>query len=293
MEYIEHEFLAYILKHLKGIGNKGLLRLYAHYDLASFLSASTLELQEIGKVGTRYRANFIASIHSLKEHLDVFQEKFADDHFISLFHSDYPKRLLEIYNPPLGLFYQGDLSLLRRTNLAIIGARDCTAYGKRVVENLVPELIREDMVIVSGLARGIDSIAHRTCLENGGSTIGVIGCGLDCYYPRENQLLQEQVANEHLLISEYRQGTKPLKHHFPARNRIIAGISHGICIIEAKERSGTFITAECALNEGRDVFAVPGGCLQEHSLGCLKIIQEGAKCVYRPQHIIEEMKNYF
>jgi len=292
MEYQE-EFLAYILKHLKGIGNKGLLRIISYYQLPKFLSASTMELIEVGKVNRRYLPRFVESVHHVKENIENYQEAFIHDSFISLFHSAYPKRLLEIYNPPLGLFYQGDLALLSKKSLAVIGARDFTIYGERVVEKFVPELIKEDMVIVSGLARGIDSIAHRTCLKNGGSTIGVIGCGLDCYYPKENQSLQEQLVKEHLLLSEYCQGTKPLKHHFPARNRIIAGISHGICIIEAKERSGTFITAELALNEGRDVFAVPGSCLQDYSLGCLKIIQEGAKCVYHPQHIIEEIQNYF
>ena len=146
-------------------------------------------------------------------------------------------------------------------------------------------------VIVSGLARGIDTSAHVSVLKNGGATIAVIGCGLDVYYPKENQQLQDYLGKNHLVLSEYAPGEKPLKYHFPERNRIIAGLSQGVLVAEAKARSGCLITCERALEEGRDVFAIPGNILDGQSDGCHKLINEGAKCVTSGQDILSEYRD--
>ncbi|MFO8070017.1 MAG: DNA-processing protein DprA [Alkalibacterium sp.] len=200
----------------------------------------------------------------------------ADLHTVSLESLNYPDALKNTYEPPILLFYKGDFSLLDRALIGMVGARDCTEYGDKVLDQLVPSIIDNNMVTVSGLARGIDTLVHTKTIENGGKTIAVIGNGIGYTYPKENKALQEEIGSHHLLISEYPLNTPPRKHHFPLRNRIIAGLSRGTVVVEAKERSGSLITARLALEEGRDVFAVPGSIFSEHSKGCLDLIKLGA-----------------
>ena len=204
---------------------------------------------------------------------------------ISIEEEDYPDELLEIYNPPALLFYQGDLSLLKGKRLAVVGSRQATAYGLAVTKKLMKE-IGNQLIIVSGLAKGIDSAAHLASLKNGGKTIGVIGTGLDMVYPKENQELQEFLGKEHLLLSEYGPGQGARPYHFPERNRIIAGLSNGVLVVEARKKSGSLITCERALEEGRDVLAVPGSILSPESAGCNHLIEEGAYCVTNGQDIL-------
>lgn len=206
---------------------------------------------------------------------------------LSLLDDAYPLELKEIYNPPVLLFYQGDLDLLEQPKLGIVGSRNTSASGVAAVQKIVKEL-QNQFVIVSGLARGIDTAAHMASLKNGGQTIGVIGCGLDVYYPKENRQLQDYMAKHQLILSEYPPGTQPLKFHFPERNRIIAGLSSGLVVAEAKMRSGSLITCERALEEGRDVFAVPGNIVDGQSEGCHHLIREGAKCISSGQDILVE-----
>lgn len=206
---------------------------------------------------------------------------------ISILDAAYPLELKEIYNPPVLLFYQGDISLLQKPKLAVVGARKCSDLGTKSVQKVITELGNR-FVIVSGLARGIDTAAHLSALKNGGTTIGVIGTGLDVFYPAENQKLQAFMMANHLVISEYGPGEAPLKYHFPERNRIIAGLSLGIVVAEAKLRSGSLITCERALEEGRDVFAIPGNMLDGKSAGCLHLIQEGAKCIVSGFDILDD-----
>ncbi|MGT2756832.1 DNA-processing protein DprA [Streptococcus ovuberis] len=206
---------------------------------------------------------------------------------LSLLDDAYPLELKEIYNPPVLLFYQGDLDLLEQPKLGIVGSRNASASGVAAVQKIVKEL-QNHFVIVSGLARGIDTAAHMASLKNGGQTIGVIGCGLDVYYPKENRQLQDYMSKHQLILSEYPPGTQPLKFHFPERNRIIAGLSRGLVVAEAKLRSGSLITCERALEEGRDVFAVPGNIVDGQSEGCHHLIREGAKCISSGQDILVE-----
>ncbi|MGT2924151.1 DNA-processing protein DprA [Streptococcus caviae] len=206
---------------------------------------------------------------------------------LSILDKDYPLELKNIYNPPALLFYQGDLELMSRPKLAVVGSRNVSKTGVDSVKKIIQEL-ENRFVIVSGLARGVDTAAHLASLKNGGATIAVIGCGLDVYYPKENRQLQNYIAKNHLLLSEYEPSSQPLKYHFPERNRIIAGLSRGVVVAEAKTRSGSLITCERALEEGRDVFAVPGNILDGQSDGCHHLIQEGAKCITSGMDVLNE-----
>lgn len=216
------------------------------------------------------------------------REEFNRFPSLSILDKNYPLELREIYNPPVLLFYQGNLDLLTKPKLAVVGARKCSQTGIDSLKKIIAEL-GNHFVIVSGLARGIDTAAHMACLKNGGSTIAVIGTGLDAYYPKENAKLQTFIADKHLILTEYPPASKPLAHHFPERNRIISGLSQGVMVVDAKLRSGSLITCERALEQGRDVFAVPGNILDGFSSGCNHLIQEGAKCVTSGLDILSEL----
>lgn len=213
-----------------------------------------------------------------------------DVQLISFFDEDYPLQLKAIHQPPWILFTKGDKTLLEQPfPLAVVGSREATPYGKQAIETLFPELIKYEAIIISGLAKGIDAYAHKTAIKLGGRTIGVIAGGINHLYPKENHELAKFMMKEHLVVSEYPPDTKPEKWQFPLRNRIIGGLGKGTLVIEAKKRSGSFITADFALNEGREVFAVPGSILTPSSVGTNELIQLGAKLVKEPKDIIEEI----
>lgn len=215
------------------------------------------------------------------------REEFNRFPSLSILDKEYPLELKNIYNPPALLFYQGNLGLLNKGKLAVVGSRKCSEVGAQSVAKIIKELGNR-FVIVSGLARGIDTSAHVAALKNGGATIAVIGCGLDVYYPKENSKLQDYISRNQLLLTEYEVGQEPKKFHFPERNRIIAGLSQGVIVAEAKIRSGSLITCERAMEEGRDIFAVPGNILDGKSDGCHQLIQEGAKCITSGFDVISE-----
>lgn len=201
----------------------------------------------------------------------------------------YPELLQKIPDPPLGLFYVGDRDLLQHPLIAFVGARDADDYGRKIVDAFVPSLVQENYTIISGLAKGIDSYSHHAAIQAEGHTIAVVGTGVDVCYPREVYPIYSEMRENQLIISEYPAGTTPKKYHFPMRNRIIAGLSTGLCVIEAKERSGSLITAQQALDYGREVFSFPGEVLSGRSNGCHRLIQDGAKCVIDLKDILEEL----
>ncbi|HGC8744101.1 TPA: DNA-processing protein DprA [Streptococcus agalactiae] len=219
--------------------------------------------------------------------LKKLRQEFKKFPVLSILDSNYSLELKEIYNPPVLLFYQGNIELLSKPKLAVVGARQASQIGCQSVKKIIKET-NNQFVIVSGLARGIDTAAHVSALKNGGSSIAVIGSGLDVYYPTENKKLQEYMSYNHLVLSEYFTGEQPLKFHFPERNRIIAGLCQGIVVAEAKMRSGSLITCERALEEGREVFAIPGNIIDGKSDGCHHLIQEGAKCIISGKDILSE-----
>ena len=190
----------------------------------------------------------------------------------------YPERLLEIYDPPSVLWVRGDVRQLSRPGIAVVGTRQPSPYGSGMAEMLSRDLARRGMVIMSGMARGVDSCAHKGALEVGGTTVAVWGTGIDVIYPKENKKLAEQiVAQGGAIVSEFPLGTFPAPQNFPIRNRTLSGMSIGVLVVEAGEYSGTRITARCALDQGRDVYAVPGNATNKNAWGPNTLIKQGAK----------------
>lgn len=197
--------------------------------------------------------------------------------FISFNDEEYPVQLKEINEPPYGLFYKGNINLLMNKNVAIVGSRVCTSYGIQVSKLLTKELISYNITIISGGAKGIDSIAHKTAVEENGKTVVVLGCGIDITYPPQNYSLFKEVEKSGLIISEFLPGTNPNPYNFPRRNRIISGLSELVIVVEASDKSGSLITAQCALDQGKNVMAVPGSVFAKGSNGCNKLIRDGAQ----------------
>lgn len=215
----------------------------------------------------------------------IFQKNIS---VITIKDESYPFYLKNIHDPPIALYIKGTLYKDEKS-VAVVGARRATPYGLEIAEKLSFELARHGITVISGMARGIDSHAHNGTLKAGGRTIAVLGCGLDKPYPAENKLLMEKITEHGAVISEYVPGTPPLPGNFPARNRIISGLSHGVVVIEAGEKSGSLITADFALEQGRDVFAVPGNVGNSSSKGSNRLIKEGAKLVTCAKDILEEL----
>lgn len=209
---------------------------------------------------------------------------------INIYDKEYPVNLKNIYCSPLWLYYIGNIKLLTKKNIAIVGSRKCTSYGKIVAKNISTEISNQKINIVSGLAYGIDTYAHIGAIKEKARTIAVLGNGLDIIYPRENiKIANEIIKKDGLIISEYIMGTKPEKQNFPERNRIISGISETIIVVEAEEKSGSLITVDFALEQGKDVFAVPGNIYSKNSKGTNKIIKDGARIITSIDDILEEI----
>jgi DNA processing protein len=201
----------------------------------------------------------------------------------------YPPMLEEIYNPPLVLYARGNLDALDLPCISIVGTRRPTIYGLQMAQGLATDLGSRKIGIVSGLARGIDAAAHRGCIEGGGITIAVLGCGIDIVYPREHGQLTRKVLEKGLLLTEFPPGTSPSPQNFPIRNRIISGLTLGSIIIEASEYSGSLITARLAMEQNREVFALPGNLTSPQSFGPNFLIKQGAKLVQSWRDVIEEL----
>lgn len=212
-----------------------------------------------------------------KDEVQIFHKYLKKNQieYITINSKDYPKELLSIEEPPYVLFYKGDLSLLNTRKIAIVGSRNCTNYGIEITRRITEELIKNSLTIVSGGANGIDSIAHKVAVSSG-KTIAILGCGIDVIYPKNNTRLYKDIEKKGLIISEFLPGTKPFSYNFPRRNRIISGLSEAIIVAEASLKSGSLITVSFALEQGKDVMAVPGSVFQKYSLGCNKLIRDGA-----------------
>ena len=201
----------------------------------------------------------------------------------------YPSRLTHLGNPPKRLYMRGRIDLVERVTLGVVGSRDCTEYGIEVTRALVTPAAQAGAVIVSGLARGIDAVAHEAALDAGSTTIAVLGCGIDICYPKSNQRLFDRIAEEGLLLSEFEPGTQAFPYNFPHRNRIIAMLSHSLLVVEAAENSGTKHTAEVAM-EFMDVLAVPGPIGRPTSVGTNRLLRDGATVVISAQDILDSLR---
>lgn len=289
--YTRDEMFWIWLSSIEGIGPKRFYELVGLFGSpAEIWAASSKELEGLSFLGSKTKSNLISAkkdeyIEKLFRHLEKKQIR-----GISRISPYYPQDLSHIFDPPPVLFVKGNPDgLTMPKNIAIVGSRRCTHYGLEVAEKLACELGHLGISIVSGMARGIDTSAHKGCLAAGGVTIAVLGCGVDVIYPPENNRVYEDIMKKGVLVSEYLPGTLPLAQHFPARNRIISGISSGVVVIEAAEKSGAMITVDFALEQGREVFAVPGNINSKYSVGPNRLLKEGARLVTDVYDIIEEL----
>lgn len=286
----EQRNLLFKLAVCNGIGNLGMLKVLdfsmKYNNCTDFSKGEIIQIAGI----TSYQKLFLESWDYWTKEPEKLAQYQLEHTFITILDPGYPYYLKQIYNCPVLLFYKGNIELLKNNCLSFIGARAASVYGINVVRQLIPDMIKNGFTIVSGLAKGIDSVSHQVAMQHGGNTIGVIGTGLDICYPAETAHIQRKMMTEQLVVSEYPNGVGPKKYHFPMRNRIIAGMSLGTCVIEARKKSGSLITAQAALEYGREVFAVPGNLFEAQSDGCHGLIQEGAKCTTCPQDILEEIQ---
>jgi len=234
------------------------------------------------------------SIHSRRPLSDAAKElaqaQAAGIRLLTWEEPEYPERLREIFDPPPLLYVLGNIELLRRHLISIVGARRPTPYGNQMAERLARDLAERGLVILSGLARGIDSSAHKGALAAArGATIGVLGCGIDVVYPKENKKIFAEMVERGAIISEFPMGTFPAPQNFPIRNRIIAGMGLGVVVVEGAQYSGSLITARLAMEFGREVYGVPGNATQASSFGPNQLIKQGAKLVTGWEDVIEEL----
>ena len=281
----------WILSRVSGFGIQRFKRLQEKaFDLSQLCHRDVLEDLSV-QLGLG--AEFISQFENMRQADDF--EKEMDQcqqrgiHILSLLDADYPKNLAMIYDPPLVLYVKGKLIHEDEAGVAVVGTRHPSAYGVRMANKFARELAQRGMTVISGLARGIDAEAHRGALLAHGRTIAVLGSGLDVVYPKEHVALYEQIVGTGAVISEFPLGTLPLAFNFPKRNRIICGLSLGVLVVEASQRSGSLITASVALEEGREVYAVPGQADSLTSLGTNQLIQKGAKLVASTDDIFDDL----
>ena len=282
--------LTLALLRLPGIGSLTLNRLLNQFETAqAVFAASGTALRAVPQLPGKCIQQILAgpNLEQLKPDLQWLTQ--PGHTLLEKDHPHYPAQLLEIYDPPPLLFADGNTELLQQPQLAIVGSRNATPAGIRFAQEISEQLAEAGLTITSGMATGIDSAAHRGALMATNSTIAVIGTGADRIYPTDNHALAAQLSQTALIVSEYPIGTPPLRENFPRRNRIISGLSLGVLVIEAGLRSGSLITARLALEQGREVFAVPGSVRQANARGCHRLIKQGAKLTEELADVIEEL----
>ncbi|GAA0495516.1 DNA-processing protein DprA [Salinibacillus aidingensis] len=284
--------LAHLLR-VQGLGRRRIRHLLElDSSLSSIYQFSISDLQAIFRLTPMKAQKVHQGLHSPKL-LNSVEQDLKKTTIISLNHPHYPSSLKMIPDPPLLLYIKGSPEFLEHEpKLSVVGTRAHSGEARRKVHSLLKPVIERDWLIVSGMAKGIDSFSHQAALTYNGKTIGVLGFGFHHIYPKENIQLMKTLEQEHLLISEYPPDASPKPWHFPERNRIISGLSFGTLVVEAKERSGTFITAEQALEQGREVFVVPGSILLPQTKGCHRLIQEGAQLIHSAEDLIEARNSY-
>ena len=279
------------LSYMKEINYNVKRKLLEKYKEPKYIyTAKYEELKKIQGIGEKTAEKILEfrynnSIEKIYKHMKYMIENKIG--IITINDNRYPKLLKEIYDPPISLYVKGNVNILNGNSIAIVGCRDATEYGKKAAKYFSYNLARKEVNIISGLARGIDSYAHEATLDTAGKTIAVVGNGLDIIYPKENIELERKILeNNGAIISEYPIGTKPNKRNFPARNRIISGMSNGVLVIEAKKKSGTLITVDFALEQGKEVYVVPGNINSPNSIGTNELIKQGAKMVTNYEDLI-------
>lgn len=239
----------------------------------------------------KYNGDFVSIYKALEKHEKIDKDEYENItcnlncKYTTMMSADYPKSLKDISYPPFVLFYYGDLSLLDDKTIGVIGMKVPSEYGVNATDKLVKDLVKKDYTIVSGMALGIDTMAHRSAMKNHGKTIAVLGSGIEYCFPKKNKCIYDMMKESHLIISEYPGNCLPDRENFPRTNRIIAGLSNALLVTESRNQSGTMITVGYALEQGKDIFCVPSRIYD--NLGCNKLIQQGAKLVNCINDIIE------
>lgn len=281
------------LNNIKGIGLKKIKYLLDYYEEPKYIWQATYdELSEIKGIREIDKKSIIESRNDEKiiEYYDRLNK--SNINFYSVEDSMYPKNLKNIYDYPYGIYVKGELSK-KSPIIAIVGARRCTEYGREIAKLFARELAKMGIIIISGMARGIDTAAHKGALEGGGKTYAVLGCGVNICYPKENYLLMDDISKNGAVISEFNVNQTPKAGNFPLRNRIISGISDGVLIVEAAKKSGSLITADQALDQGKDVYSIPGRITDNLSEGTNHLIKMGAKMVTNIDDILEEISDKY
>lgn len=290
--YNREKLFLYWLCRFTGFGAVGIRRIgeiLGHYEGAYYI-----EGRELKKLGVIKREEICGRFEQWKGQLHSMEEEYyglteRGIRFITPLDQEYPEKLKNIYDYPMGLFVKGELPNSSKPSVAIIGSRNCTIYGKMTARNMGRELAANGIQIISGLALGIDSAGHEGALTGKGETFGVLGCGVNICYPSSNYTLYEKMVVQGGILSEYGPGEEPYGFRFPVRNRIISGLSDVILVMEARKKSGSLITAELGLEQGREIFALPGRITDPLSEGCNHLIQNGAGILTSPEDILEYM----
>lgn len=279
---------AYWLGNINGVGRataKKLLEVFA----------SPMEVYSAGEKALLQVVNSTvaeAIIEAQKQEIQALYETVLKKNirFIPFYHPDYSKRLQDIPDAPYALYVKGQLPEDNKRSVAIVGARNCSAYGRYVAETFAKELARQDIQIVSGLAAGVDGLAQSAAIQAGGKTYGVLGCGVDVCYPAYHKVLYDKVIESGGMISTYPPGMQPQSSLFPPRNRIISGLSDVVLVVEARKKSGTLITVDMALEQGREVYVVPGRITDRLSDGCNNLLRQGAGAALSPEQFMQELE---
>jgi DNA processing protein len=286
----------FFLQSLDQIGTSRILSLLTRFkSIENVFNAQYNELVQTGSISNKIARNIVDSRKKFYEYENEFGkqlktlEKIGGE-ILTFWDDDYPELLKRIYSPPLMIYLLGEFTEADKYSVSVVGTRHPSLYGIAQTENIVRDLLEYEITIVSGLARGIDTVAHKTAVKNGGRTIAVIGSGLDVIYPPENKKLYDKIINNGVIISEFKCGAKPDAPNFPKRNRIISGLSLGTLVVESKVTGGALQTASHALDQNREVFAVPGKISTAQSAGCNRLIQKGeAKLVTSAEDILVEL----
>ena len=287
----DHDLAAWLrLTLIPGIGGEMQRKLLSAFGLPETIFAAG-RLATRGVIGDRADLLFDTDNQAAVEQALAWTAQ-PGQHVVTLADAGYPRQLLEIPDPPTLLYVRGNPALLRQPALAMVGARNATPQGMQTAEQFAKALAARGLCIVSGLALGIDAAAHRGALAAGGDTVAVIGTGVDRVYPARNKELALKIAERGAIVSEFPLGTPAVAHNFPRRNRIIAGLSRGVLVVEAAPESGSLITARLAAEQGREVLAIPGSIHSPVARGCHKLIKQGAKLVETAQDVLEEMGNF-
>ncbi|PIS27104.1 MAG: DNA-protecting protein DprA [Candidatus Marinimicrobia bacterium CG08_land_8_20_14_0_20_45_22] len=289
---MENKRILLKLLSVNGLGSRRIVNLHTHFpNLEDVFGSTVRELCKIPLIDTVIAQRIL---HELDETFADRQMKILSQNpykMTTIFDSDYPVRLLNIYDPPTVLFHFGDFSERDADSIAIVGTRQPSVYGRQVTALLAKELVSQNITVVSGFARGVDTEAHKTVIASGGRTIAVLGNGIDVIYPSENRNLRNQLVDNGVYCSEFPLETKPDAVNFPRRNRIISGLCLGTIVIEAGEKSGALLTAYYSLDQNREVFAVPGRITDEKSIGTNRLIQRGAKLVTNIDDVLSEIES--